>query len=112
MRLLSNISIGIAITLFFFIIKPAFAGPKSGIFELKEYGFGSGGIATSSSTNYMFQGIAGEIETASLSSTNFLLGPGLTYTLQPNTPGAPSFTNPSNYYSKLKMVIDNGGNST
>ena len=61
---------------------------------------------------YMFQGIAGEIETASLSSTNFILGPGLTYTLQPNTPMAPNFTNPSNYYSKLKIIIDNGGNST
>jgi len=91
---------------------PALAGPKSSSFELKEYGFGAGGVATSSSNNYMFQGIAGEIETASLSSTNFQLGPGLTYTLQPNTPGTPNFSNPSNYYSKLKIIIDNGGNST
>lgn len=91
---------------------PALAGPTSTNFQLEEYGFGSGGIATSSSTNFMFQGIAGEIETASLSSTNFRLGPGLTYTLEPNIPAAPSLTNPSNYYNKLKIIIDNGNNST
>lgn len=90
----------------------ALAGPSSSSFQLKEYGFGSGGIATSSSTRFMFQGIVGEIETASLSSTNFRIGPGLTYTLQPNVPPAPTFTNPSNYYNKLKIVIGTGGNST
>ena len=60
----------------------------------------------------MLQGIAGEIETASLSSSNFILGPGLTYTLQPNTPPAPTFTNPSNYYNKLQLSLNQGGNST
>lgn len=89
-----------------------FAGLTSTNFELKDYGFGSGGVATSSSTNFMFQGIAGEVETASLSSTNFRIGPGLTYTLQPNVPPAPTFTNPANYYNKLKLVINTGGNST
>ncbi len=90
----------------------AFAGPTSTNFQLLDYGFGAGGVATSSSTNYMFQGILGEVETASLSSTSYILGPGLTYTLEPNTPAAPSVTNPSNYYNKLKVIIDNGGNST
>ena len=90
----------------------ALAGPASTNFQLKDYGFGSGGVATSSSTNFMFQGIAGEIETASLSSNNFLIGPGLTYTLQPNVPPAPTFTNPSNYYNKLSLTINIGGNST
>jgi hypothetical protein len=98
--------------IFTFLAQKADAGPSSSSFELKDYGFGSGGIATSSSTNFMFQGVAGEIETASLSSTNFRLGPGLTYTLQPNVPSAPTFTNPSNYYNKLKIVIGTGGNST
>ncbi len=114
-----NISIYIAIPfivaycLLSLLIAPfALAGPSSSSFELKDYSFGSGGIATSSSTNFMFQGIAGEIETASLSSTNFRIGPGLTYTLQANVPPAPTFTNPSNYYNKLKIVIATGGNST
>ena len=89
----------------------AFAGPISTNFQLLDYGFGAGGTASSSSTNFMVQGILGEVETASLSSTNFLGLPGLTYTLQPNTPAAPSLTNPSNWYSKLKIIIDNGGNS-
>lgn len=90
----------------------AFAGPTSTNFQLLDYGFGAGGTATSSSTNYMMQGILGEIETASMSSTNFMGLPGLTYTLQPNTPAAPSLTNPSSYYNKLKIIIDDGGNST
>ena len=58
--------------IFAFEVPPALAGPASTNFELKQYGFGSGGVATSSSTNFMFQGGAGEIETASLSSTNFI----------------------------------------
>ena len=90
----------------------AFASPTSTNFQLKDYGFGAGGTVNSTSSNYKLQGIAGEIETASLSSTNFQLGPGLTYTLEPNTPGAPTITNPSNYYNKLKIIINNGGNST
>lgn len=98
--------------IFAFLAQKASAGPSSSSFELKDYGFGSGGTANSFSTNFKLFGIAGEIETASLSSTNFRLGPGLTYTLQPNVPPAPAFTNPSNYYNKLKIVIATGGNST
>jgi len=86
------------------------AGPASTNFELKEYGFGAGGVATSSSTNYMFQGILGEVETASLSSTSFMANPGLTYTLQPNTPPGPTLTNSSNWYNKLLIIINTGNN--
>ena len=88
----------------------ALAGPSSSNFQLLDYGFGSGGTASSSSTNYMFQGILGEVETSSPSSANYLALPGLTYTLEPNTPNAPNLSNPSNYYNKLKIIIDNGGN--
>lgn len=86
--------------------------PTSTNYQLLDYGLGSGGIATSSSTNFMLQGISGEIEFASPSSSNYILGPGLTYTLEPNVPAAPAFTNPSNYYDKLNLIIDNGGNSS
>ncbi len=88
----------------------ALAGPVSSNFELQQYGFGAGGVASSSSESFLMQGMLGEIETASLSSSNYLSLPGLTYTLEPNTPGAPTFTNPSNYYNKLHIIIDNANN--
>jgi hypothetical protein len=84
--------------------------PASTNFELSEYGFGAGGIATSSSESFLMQGILGEIESSSLSSETYLALPGLTYTLQPNTPGAPTFTNPDNYYNKLSITINNANN--
>jgi hypothetical protein len=90
----------------------ALAGPTSTNFQLLDYGFGSGGVATSSSESFLLQGTAGEIDVASGSSTNFILGAGLTYTLQANVPTAPTFTNPSNYYNKLSLTINNGNNST
>ena len=99
-------------SLYLFTPELAFAGPISSNFQLLDYGFGSGSIATSSSTHFMLQGATGEIDSASQSSTNFILGGGLTYTLQPNTPPAPTFTNPSNYYNKLSLIINQGNNST
>jgi len=103
----------LALTFTYFFASPlALAGPASTNYQLLDYGFGSGGVATSSSENFMFQGTVGEIDTASASSSNFILGGGLTYTLQANTPGIPTFTNPSNYYNKLSLTINNGNNST
>lgn len=87
-----------------------YAGPTSTNFELQQYGFGAGGVASSSSESFLFQGALGEIETASLSSENYLTLPGLTYTLEPNTPGAPVFSNPSNFYNKLHLTIDSANN--
>jgi len=92
-------------------LAPVLAGPASTNFQLLDYGFGAGGTASSSSESFLLQGIAGEIETASPSSANFILGPGLTYTMQPNLPPAPQFTNPGSYYDKLKIIINSGGNS-
>lgn len=88
----------------------ALAGPTSTNFELMQYGFGAGGVASSSSESFLFQGALGEIETASLSSENYLALPGLTYSLEPNTPGAPTFTNPSNFYNKLSLTVNNSNN--
>ena len=56
--------------------------------------------------------LLGEIETSSLSSETYLALPGLTYNLEPNTPGAPTFTNPDNYYNKLHIIINNANNSS
>jgi len=105
-----SIYIVILFTINYLLIKPAIAGPTSTTYELKQYGFGSGGTLNSTSTTYRIQGITGEIETASLSSTTYLLLPGLTYTLEPDTPPAPTITNTANYYNKLNLAINNGGN--
>jgi hypothetical protein len=100
------------LALSFLLTKPALAGPASGTYELKDYGFGSGGTINSASGTYSLQATTGEIDVASMSSTNYLTLAGLTYTLEPNTPPAPTITNPSNYYNKLSISINNANNST
>jgi hypothetical protein len=86
------------------------SAPSSSSFMLDQFGFGAGGIATASSNHFMIQAITGELEMASPSSSNYLLWPGLTYTLQPAVPPTPFFTNPSNYYNKLQLSINQGTN--
>jgi hypothetical protein len=88
------------------------AGPASTNYQIIDYGFGSGGSVNSNSTNYALQATLGEVEMASMSSTNYMVWPGLTYTLQPNVPPSPTFTNPSSYYNKLHIIINQGNNST
>lgn len=108
MKRLINISIYIVIMLI--LVRGIVFADNA--YQLLDYSFGAGSTASMSSTNYMIQGVVGEVETASSSSTNYLALSGLTYTLEPNTPAAPNFTNPSNYYNKLKIIIDNGSNPT
>jgi hypothetical protein len=94
-----------------YFAQSANAGPLSSNYQVIDYGFGAGGSTSLSSTNYLFQGIVGETETASASSTNYMAWPGLAYTLQPGVPAAPTFTNPSNqYYNKLSLSINQGSN--
>lgn len=84
--------------------------PTSGNFKLMDYGFGAGGTATSSSSNYSLFGILGQVDQGSPSSSNYFIGAGLEYTLQASAPAAPTFVNPSNWYNKLKITINRGGN--
>lgn len=65
-----------------------------------------------SSTNYAMDAITGELNDDQLSGTNYDMGPGLIFTQQANVPSAPTFTNPSSYYDKLLLVLDDGGNPT
>lgn len=111
LKLKIGICLFASLLIFTFAPLSAQAGPTSTNFQLEEYGFGSGGIASASSTNFLLSGLSGEIETASLSSTNFIALPGLTYTLQPNIP-PPAVTNPSNYYNKLHVVVNNASYPT
>ncbi|MCE9643621.1 MAG: hypothetical protein K8Q97_04920 [Candidatus Andersenbacteria bacterium] len=101
-------------TLVFNIIAPSMvqAGPASSNYQLKDYGFGSGGSQNSSSTNYNMFGISGETSGDKSASTNNKTLQGLVGTTQANVPPAPSFTNPAHYYNKLKLVLDTGNNSS
>lgn len=83
--------------------------PTSGNYKLLDYGFGGGGTATSSSSNYSLFGTLGQVDQGSPSSSNYFIGAGLEYVLQASVSAAPTFTNPSNWYNKLKLVINRGG---
>jgi hypothetical protein len=87
-----------------------FAFPASTNFQLKDFGYGGGGVANGTSTNYAIEGIAGEQNATELSGTTYDLGPGLQFTNQANVPLAPTFTNPANYYNKLRLTLATGGN--
>lgn len=91
----------------FFLI---FAFPASTNYQLKDFGFGSGGTDDSSSSSYSLNAISGEQSAGNLTGGGFDIGSGLLFTNQANVPPAPAFTNPSNYYNKLKLVLDTGNN--
>lgn len=87
-----------------------FALPASTNYQLKDFGYGGGGVANGTSSNYAIEGIAGEQNATTLDGTTYDLGPGLQYTNQANVPPAPTFTNPANYYNKLRLVLATGNN--
>ena len=58
------------------------------------------------------EGISGETSGTQLTGTAFNGGSGLITTQLANVPLAPTITNPSNFYNKLKLVIDNGANAS
>lgn len=91
---------------FFFLLTM----PSSTDYKLKDYGFGSGGTGNSSSTDYSLKAVSGEQGGSPGSSENYNLNPGLIFTGQANVPGAPAFTNPANFYNKLKIVLDTANN--
>src|SRR5690242_16951046 len=86
------------------------AMPSSSSYELHNYGFGSGGTSNSSSTNYSLEGTTGEVGGGEGSSTNYRLRPGNSNAQQSYVPAAPTFTNPANYYNKLKFILTPSGN--
>lgn len=86
------------------------AAPTSTTYQLQSYGIGSGGTSGSSSPTYTVNGTAGEQSQTTSASTTYQAATGTNATEQSNVPAAPSITNPSNYYNKLHIVINNGGN--
>lgn len=96
----------------FFSFAFLFVFPASTNYRLDGYGFGGGGEENMTSTNYSIDGITGEQSEEQLQGTAYDLGAGLVFTQQANVPPAPTFTNPSNYYNKLHVVLATGSNPT
>jgi len=109
---MSKKGITAALILFLYSTLPVFAGPSNGTFELKEYGFGSGGTEASSNSDYSVNGIVGEINGANASNATYTVGSGLIFTMMANVPPAPTFTNPGNSYDRLLIILNDGGNPT
>jgi len=84
------------------------AVPTSTNYTLNNYGFGSGGTANSTSTNYGLNATTGQPASNQQTSTNYTVRPGLQQAQQAYVPVAPTFTNPSSYYNKLKFVLNPG----
>ncbi len=80
-------------------------------YRLDSYGIGSGGSSGSSSNNYRLDGISGETSTPG-NSTTYQENSGTNATMQANVPAAPTVTNPSNYYNKLHIVVNDGSNAS
>ena len=89
-----------------------FAFPASTNYQLRGYGIGSGGEDNMTSSNYAADALMGETSDDTLTGTNYNLGSGLSFEIMANVPAAPTLTNPSNYYDKLKLVLDTGNNPT
>src|SRR3954470_5875384 len=79
--------------------------PSTTNYQLNSYGFGSGGTANSGTSNYSLEGITGEVSGQTANTSNYQTKPGFNETQQANVPKV-TLTNPSNYYDKLKFVID------
>lgn len=77
--------------------------PSSTTYQLNSYGFGSGGTANSSSTNYSMNGSAGEVAGRG-SSTNYKAGTGENYLKQANVPTV-TLVNTGLWYGKLRATI-------
>lgn len=86
------------------------AAPTSTNFTLQNYDFGNGGGSTSSSNYKLNVSTGTQSGDGSQSSTNYKVKGGLQSSQTSNVPPAPAFTNPSNEYSRLKLVINTGGN--
>lgn len=86
--------------------------PASTTYQLKDFGFGTGGAGNATSGSYSMEALTGEQSNNKLTGTTYNLGSGLAYTNQANVPVAPTFVNDGNYYSKLHLTINVSSNPT
>lgn len=83
--------------------------PGTSNYELRDYGFGSGG-GSAETANYGVEGIAGDLSGSDLGSTNYGLRPGLLGSQLASLPDAPGWQNSDDWYNKLELTLDTGGN--
>ncbi len=87
-----------------------FAVPTSTNYTLKSYDFGNGGGSTSS-TNYKLNvSVGAQSGNGTQNSTSYKANGGVLPTQHANVPLAPSFSNPSSEYNRLKLVLNTGSN--
>ncbi|MEI7632381.1 MAG: hypothetical protein WCJ60_03595 [bacterium] len=87
------------------------AAPTSLNFTLKSYDFGNGGD-TSTSLNYGLNSETGEQSGSQLTSLSYKINSGNQNLQNANVPVAPTFTNPSSEYNRLKIIINTSSNPT
>ena len=87
-----------------------FVFPASPNYRLNEWAIGGGGSERSQSANYKTNTITDPTVGDKTKSTSYAVNPGLMFVHMANVPPAPTFTNPTNYYNKLHLVINIGGN--
>lgn len=83
--------------------------PGTNNYQLRDYGFGSGG-GTTSSDNYSLEGLAGDIGYSQNGSVTYGLRPGLLGSQLANLPDAPTWQNPDNWYNRLQLILNTSGN--
>lgn len=85
--------------------------PATSNYQLNSYGFGSGGVANSTSSNYALEGISGEVAGQTSLTATYSAKPGFIETQQAYVPKVSAFDNGSGaYYNKLHFVIDQQNN--
>jgi hypothetical protein len=111
MKKLTSITIFFLLGSLLFNLQTIYAAlPASTNYKLQNYTFGAGGTASSSSTHYSMNGVAGEVEFGKSSSTNYQSQTGLTYLIKANVPAAPTLSTPANNYDRILFVINPGSN--
>lgn len=85
--------------------------PTSTNYSLKTYDVGAGG-GSGSSASYKLNGVAGTQTGSSGTSATYSTQSGIASTSGANVPPAPTFTNPSSYYDRLRLVLVSGDNPT
>ncbi len=83
--------------------------PSTSNYQLNSYGFGNGGVSNSTTSNYTLEGVSGELSAQPTSTANYADNSGVLQLQQSNVPNV-TISNPSNYYDKLKFVIDTQNN--
>lgn len=85
------------------------APPSSSSYILKSFDFGNGGT-TSTSATYNLNGTVGTQADSPQGNGITILRPGEKTTQEANVPAAPTLTNPSSFYNRLRLVLATSGN--